>query len=503
LRVALFANKVKRSQSDNERLLAQQALARILADTKGLAMKIGQLQADIDGTNGFQNLVQGVDPLPLKQMLPELNERLGFPAKKVFKRVDEATAAASLGQVHFALLKTGEKVAIKIRYPNIEEAIETELRLAGLLPEIGPVKQWGFDIKAYKVSLRNNMLRELNYLSEANRQEAFSKAVSVEGLYVPAVYHDLCREGVLVQSRASGVLINQIKHWPQQDKQRVGKILLTTLFKSLFIAGEVHGDPHAGNVLYDYDETGSPFVSLLDYGCTIPVSVHRRKALLKLIIACRLKQAINPIDCFVALGFEAEKLSYINGSLTLLCQYLFEPFLVEQPMSLSNWKLEDDISNLLGEKRWWFRSAGPADLLLLMRAFQGLVEQLSYLQVSLNWWQVLQQTVGETHIKHVMEYELPVVNLKTSDVAVCFSEQAETLNVQVTEKGRTIVSVTLPVEVVLNLEQVMPEDVFELIKTNDEIDLAGIMNKLRLNGLTPQTVMQFENAEKHYKIWLQ
>ena len=138
-----------------------------------------------------------------------------------------------------------------------------------------------------------------------------------------------------------------------------------------------------------------------------------------------------------------------------------------------------------------------------MRAFQGLVEQLSYLQVSLNWWQILQQTVGETHIKHVMEYELPVVNLKTSDVAVCFSEQAEILNVQVIENSRTIVSVTLPVEVVLNLEQVMPEDVFELIKTNDEIDLAGIMNKLRLNGLTPQTVMQFENAEKHYKIWLQ
>lgn len=503
LRIVLFANKIKRSQTENERLLAQQALARILADTKGLAMKVGQLQADMDGGNAFQELVTGVEPLPLKQMLPELNKSLGFPAKKVFKKIDEAVAAASLGQVHFAKLKTGEKVAIKIRYPNIADAIETELRIAGLMPDIGPVKQWGFDIKAYKIGLRNNMLRELNYLSEANRQHDFFKAVRVEGLYIPQVYHELCRESILVQSRASGVLINQIKDWPKKDKYVVGAILLTTLFKSIFVAGEVHGDPHAGNVLYDYDETGRPMVSLLDYGCTIPVSEHRRKALLKLIVACRLKQTTNPLDCFVALGFDADKLSHISGSLTLLCQYLFEPFLLEQPLNPSNWELERNIKALLGEKRWWFRSAGPADLLLLMRAFQGLVEQLSYLQVSLNWWDVLQQAVGENIIKQAIDYDLPVVTVKASEISACFSEQAETLNVQVKENSRTIVSVTLPAEAALEIENIMPEDVNELLTNSDDINLTNIVNNLRLKGLMPQMLFEFKNGEKTYKVWLE
>jgi len=503
LRIVLFANKIKRSQTENERLLAQQALARILADTKGLAMKVGQLQADMDGGNAFQELVTGVEPLPLKQMLPELNKSLGFPAKKVFKKIDEAVAAASLGQVHFAKLKTGEKVAIKIRYPNIADAIETELRIAGLMPDIGPVKQWGFDIKAYKIGLRNNMLRELNYLSEANRQHDFFKAVRVEGLYIPQVYHELCRESILVQSRASGVLINQIKDWPKKDKLVVGEILLTTLFKSIFVAGEVHGDPHAGNVLYDYDETGRPMVSLLDYGCTIPVSEHRRKALLKLIVACRLKQTTNPLDCFVALGFDADKLSHISGSLPLLCQYLFEPFLLEQPLNPSNWELERNIKALLGEKRWWFRSAGPADLLLLMRAFQGLVEQLSYLQVSLNWWDVLQQAVGENIIKQAMDYDLPVVTVKASEISACFSEQAETLNVQVKENSRTIVSVTLPAEAALEIENIMPEDVNELLTNSDDINLTNIVNNLRLKGLMPQMLFEFKNGEKTYKVWLE
>ena len=503
LRIVLFANKIKRSQTENERLLAQQALARILADTKGLAMKVGQLQADMDGGNAFQELVTGVEPLPLKQMLPELNKSLGFPAKKVFKKIDEAVAAASLGQVHFAKLKTGEKVAIKIRYPNIADAIETELRIAGLMPDIGPVKQWGFDIKAYKIGLRNNMLRELNYLSEANRQHDFFKAVRVEGLYIPQVYHELCRESILVQSRASGVLINQIKDWPKKDKLVVGEILLTTLFKSIFVAGEVHGDPHAGNVLYDYDETGRPMVSLLDYGCTIPVSEHRRKALLKLIVACRLKQTTNPLDCFVALGFDADKLSHISGSLPLLCQYLFEPFLLEQPLNPSNWELERNIKALLGEKRWWFRSAGPADLLLLMRAFQGLVEQLSYLQVSLNWWDVLQQAVGENIIKQAIDYDLPVVTVKASEISACFSEQAETLNVQVKENSRTIVSVTLPAEAALEIENIMPEDVNELLTNSDDINLTNIVNNLRLKGLMPQMLFEFKNGEKTYKVWLE
>jgi len=503
LRIALFTNKVRLSQTENEKFLAQQALARILADTKGLAMKIGQLYADTEGENAFNQLTKGVEPLPLRQMLPVLNEQLGFSSKKVFTKIDEAVAAASLGQVHFAELKTGEKVALKIRYSNITLAIETELRLAGLLPEIGPAKQWGFDVKSYKINLRKNMLRELDYLSEANRQNEFAKRVQVDGLYTPVIHHDLCREGVLVQSRASGVMIDRIKGWPEPDKKIIGKILLTTLFKSLFIAGEVHGDPHAGNVFYDYDQAGRPIVSLLDYGCTIPVAEYRRMALLKLIIACRLKLAINPLDCFVALGFDADKLSHISGSLPLLCQSLFEPFLLDHPCNLANWELEKNISHLLGEKRWWFRSAGPADLLLLMRAFQGLVQQLRFLQVSLNWWEVLQQAVGENNIKQAMIYEIPVVKVKTTELSTCFSEQATKLKVEVFENGKKCVSVSLPAEAVLELEQIMPNDVAELLRENDEIDLDTMVKNIKQFGLNPQTLFELSNNEKNYKVWLE
>ena len=138
-----------------------------------------------------------------------------------------------------------------------------------------------------------------------------------------------------------------------------------------------------------------------------------------------------------------------------------------------------------------------------MRAFQGLVDQLSYLQVSLNWWDVLQQAVGENIIKQAMEYELPVVIVKASEISACFSEQAETLNVQVKENSRTIVSVTLPADAVLDIECIMPEDVNELIKNSDDINLTSIVNNLRLNGLIPQMLFDFKNGENNYKVWLE
>ena len=501
-KIGWSANKVRLSQSEAEQLLARQALVRMLADARGVSMKIGQLFADVEGNSDYQTLVEGIEPFPLKQMLPVLQKGLKKPVKKVFKSIDEAISAASLGQVHFALLKTGEKVAVKLRYPDIAEAIDTELRVAGLLPGMGPVKQWGFELEAYKSSLRNNMQRELNYRSEAERQDYFSQVVKIDGLNVPYVYKELCSESVLVQSRASGVLINEVSGWPIYDREKIGEILLKTLFKSLFVAGEVHGDPHAGNVFYDYDKDGSPVVSLLDYGCTIHISEQRRLALLKLIVACRIQQAVSPLDCFVAIGFDVDKLAHINGSLPLLCQYLFQPFLSGHAFKLSEWELEKNMTDLLGEKRWWFRSAGPADLLLLMRAFQGLVVQLQFLKVSLNWWDILQQAVGDNLIQQAAKYELPVAGIKEQP-RLCFADQASKLCVQVRNNGKLTVSVTLPAEAVLDLEQIMPEDVAELLKKSDVIDLKKILEDLRDHGLKPQVLFQLGNASKQYKVWLE
>ncbi len=118
-RIGLAAKKVRYSQDEAERLLAKRALAGMFADARGITMKVGQLFAGTDGMTPFQDLVECIEPLPLKTMIPLLETEMGKKAGAVFRSIDEAVAAASLGQVHLAELKSGEKVAVKIRYPDI------------------------------------------------------------------------------------------------------------------------------------------------------------------------------------------------------------------------------------------------------------------------------------------------------------------------------------------------------------------------------------------------
>lgn len=503
-RIGLATKKLQRSQSETERLLAKRALAGLFADARGITMKVGQLFAGTDGETPFQTLVESIEPLPLKVMIPLLEAELGQKYQKVFRAIAPAIAAASLGQVHFAELKNGDKVAVKIRYPDISAAVDAELRLVGMLPGVGPVKRWGFDLEAYKKSLRDNMRRELDYRSEAQRQDDFGRNVQVPGLKVPKVYMDLCRERVLVQSRAEGLLIDQIGHWPEQERLAIGQTLMMTLFKSLFVAGEVHGDPHPGNIFYSHDQNGQPQLTLLDYGCTITIAEPRRLALLKLIVGCRERNPTKPLDCFAALGFDGKKLGIISGSLPALCQILFKPFLLNHAFNAEQWQLAQGVKDLLGDYRWWFRSAGPSDLFLLMRAFQGLIQQLQQLDVNLYWWPLLQQAVGRELLERADAYELPAVELEESGLKVLsFDQQATLLCVRVTEGREQRVLVKMPAEAVLDLEHLIPEDVLMRIISSGTIDLTQLGDSIRANGIIPQQLFVFEDRQKTYRVWLE
>ncbi|MGZ8161204.1 MAG: AarF/UbiB family protein [Methylobacter sp.] len=502
-RIGLAAKKLHRTQNETERLLAKQALAGLFADARGITMKVGQLFAGNDGTSPFQELVEGIEPLPLKAMIPLLEMELGQKVKSVFRSIEPAIAAASLGQVHLAVLKNGDKVAVKIRYPDISDAVDAELRLVGLMPGVGPVNRWGFDLDAYKKSLRDNMHRELDYRSEAERQDYFGRTVQVPGLKVPKVYKDLCGEKVLVQTRAQGVLIDKVANWSQQDRLAIGQTLVMTLFKSLFVAGEVHGDPHPGNIFYSHDENGRPLVTLLDYGCTIAVAEPRRMALLKLIAGCRERNPTKPLDCFAALGFDGKKLAPISGSLPALCQILFRPFLVNHAFNPEQWQLGQGVNDLLGDYRWWFRSAGPSDLFLLMRAFQGLIQQLQQLDVNLAWWPLLQQAVGGEGIQQAMAYELPTIVQDPTAKALGFDQQATLLCVRVTEGGKQRVAIKMPAEAALDLEHLIPEDVLAQIIDSGTIDLKQLGDSIRANGITPQQLFIFEDGRKTYRVWLE
>ena len=501
--IGLAAKKVRASQNATEKLLAQRALVNLLADARGLSMKVGQLFASVDGSSPFQPLTHSIPALPLHVMRPILEKSLGQPSKNIFKKIHPAKAAASLGQVHLAELRDGTPVAIKIRYPDIVKAVETELQLAGLVPNLGKAQEWGFDLNAYKQTLRETLENELDYRSEAKRQMYFREHVKVPYLEVPFVYDAFSSESVLVQSQATGVTFPSIIDWSEKERRLIAQTLLQTLFTSVFVAGEIHADPHTGNSFYNHCENGS-MVTLLDFGCTIHLTQLRRLALLKLILACRERSAVNAIDCFAALGFEAQKLAHIQGALPMLCHELFRPFLIDYAFNINDWQLEKKIMSLLGEKRWWFRAAGAADILLLIRAFQGVILQLQQLHTHLSWWECLKNSTSETLRQQARDMILPTPNIIVSAYkALDFASQAQKLHVKITENNKPLVALSLPAEAALDLEILIPEEVRRELDKLKIVDLKSIQEKLKLEGLLPQELFSCHLNIKHYQVWLQ
>ncbi len=502
VKIAWTSRKIRKSRKKEDRLLAKQTLLRLMEDSRGIPMKIGQILAGPDGSTEFRKLVEGITPRPLREMRPTLQHALGQPIEAVFASVEESQAAASLGQVHPALLCDGTKVAVKIRYPDIMDAMKAELQLAGLLPGVGPVKKWGFDLESYKQALTDNMTRELNYLSEAQRQERLAHAIQVEGLKIPKVYSHLCSDAVLVQEWEQGVFLDQALTWPQKERLYIARTLLMTLFSSLFVLGEVHGDPHMGNTFYRHDETGHPLVVLLDFGCTLPITKPRRLALLHLIQAVKEGWDVDPLQAFAAIGFEPTKLSYIRDKLPALCRILFKPFLLDRPFSPSAWSLGHDVDALLGEQKWWFRSAGPADLFLLMRAFQGITDQLAKLDVRLPWWPFCKRAVGKDFLQKVANLSLPPLPKELQGTTPSIKAIAHQLRVRVVENNEEKVSLTMPAEASLELEEIIPHDVLQQIQTSEQTDIATLTQQIRDSGIAPQELFSWNDGNKQYRVWL-
>ncbi len=493
LRLAWAGWRYRRREGE-EGARARDALLALFRDGRGLALKVGQLLADSPSAAAVQ-----AEPLPLDVLLPGLERALGRRWEQVFRRLDPGATAASLGQVHRGELLDGTPVAVKVRYPHIDRAVAAELRLLGLAPGVGPLERFGFRLDGYRRVLRENMDRELDYQSEAARQGRFAARTAVPGVVVPRVFPELCRQNLLVQSWEEGVDLATAAGWPRRDRAGLARALVTLLLASLFRGGEVHADPNPGNYLYRRPD-GKPQVVLLDYGCTLELARERRLGLLKLIVATREASAVDPLSCLAALGFEAAKLEAIAGQLPGLCQVLFEPFLLDRPFDPASWHLGDRMDALLGELRWWFRAAGPPDLLLLVRSFQGLVEQLGTLAVPLPWWPLLQQAVGNDELAAARAWEPPPLAATTT--AGSLASLARLLKVSIHEGDAEVLTLAMPAAEVAHLDTLVPAEIQGKIAALG-VDLAARTAGILARGIEPQEVVRVEDSGRTYRVWLE
>jgi predicted unusual protein kinase regulating ubiquinone biosynthesis (AarF/ABC1/UbiB family) len=242
---------------------------------RGAAMKLGQVLSTIDFTGIPEDqreefkatlaaLRDDVPPLPFEGVRRLIEEELERPVEDAFASFEEeAFAAASIGQVHRAVTHDGRRVAVKVQYPGIAEAVDTDLRNLNLLLPVVKRLAPGMDVKALAAELRERVGEELDYEIEAQNHRAVARAWRGHPfVFVPPVDTRLSSRRLLVTELIEGKRFEEVKRLGDAERDRFAEIVFRFFFGTLLHMRRCSGDPHPGNYLLLDDGR----VGFLDFG---------------------------------------------------------------------------------------------------------------------------------------------------------------------------------------------------------------------------------------------
>jgi ubiquinone biosynthesis protein len=243
-----------------------------------------------------------VSPLPwaaIEQVLRE--EQLA----DAFAEIDHAPlAAASIAQVHAARLRTGERVVVKVRRPDVAGLVERDLdiirRLASRLEQR---TAWARTLGVVKLAdgFATALREELDFRVEAQNLAAVSPS---DGVVIPEAYEDLSSHRVLVMERLDGVAISKAADFHGADRTQLARDLLSTMLRQIVVDGVFHADPHPGNILLLADGR----LALIDFGSVGRLDSELRAALQRLLLALDRRDPVALTDALLEVTARPDEL---------------------------------------------------------------------------------------------------------------------------------------------------------------------------------------------------
>jgi ubiquinone biosynthesis protein len=285
---------------------------------RGLFIKVGQLISIMANVlpdafrEELQRLQDQVPPRPYRDIEARLREEFGGrgPAELFAEFSPEPVASASIGQVHRARLPSGEAVAVKVQYPDIEEIVRVDLRalrrIFGLMRWIMP--DYGFDTIYREIS--EMVLAELDYKREASAIEKIAAnfaARQTDHVRFPRVMHDFSTSRVLTTEWMDGTKAGNLERLDQLkvDRPAAARLFVEAYCQQIFIDGLYHADPHPGNLLVQLPAgpEGSPAIVFLDFGATATVSEAMRRGMMSFIQGAITRDTTRIVGAMKEMGF--------------------------------------------------------------------------------------------------------------------------------------------------------------------------------------------------------
>lgn len=266
----------KAERQENFQKKASHQIRESLGTLKGPVMKLGQMlsmQSGMISSDAIEELAAlqmhapGMHPTLARA---QFKSSIGKCPEQVFQQFEvKPFAAASLGQVHRAVTKNGETIAVKIQYPDIQTAVANDFKLLRSASVAGRLT--GHIPKEILDEIETRITQETDYMQEGKHLELFrAKLKPLNFVEIPKVYWEYTSDRVLSMSYLKGSPLGQwLEKRPSIDQcDQLGSRLFELFWFQVLRIGTLHADPHPGNYLYADDGR----IGLVDFGCVKELS---------------------------------------------------------------------------------------------------------------------------------------------------------------------------------------------------------------------------------------
>jgi len=392
---------------EGNKILTESNIERIvetLCKVRGAALKFGQMLSIQDNNfipmqvqQIFDRVRSNADFMPKRQIEEVLVSELGEDWQQRFSSFEmKPFAAASIGQVHQAVLKNGQSVALKIQYPGVAESIDSDvdallsiLIFSKILPE-GLFLQEAADVA------RKELAWEVDYIREAECSEKFKMLLQDEDDYfIPKHFPEASSKKVLATELIQGVPLDVVAEMDQETRNKVAYRILKLCLKELFEFKLMQTDPNWSNFFYNPQ---SDQLCLLDFGATRGYDSQFVDDYLEVIRSAATGDRDGVNRGLIALGFQTgyETPVFISANIDAV-MILGEPFRENSTFDFSKQDITKKIRDLIPVMMRHRLTPPPEETYSLHRKLSGAFLLCTKLKSSINCYDLFNDTYVKRH----------------------------------------------------------------------------------------------------------
>ncbi|QQX90622.1 AarF/ABC1/UbiB kinase family protein [Gluconobacter sphaericus] len=379
-----------------------EGLKSALGNLKGPLMKAAQLLSTIPGAlpdeyaEELAHLQSNAPPMGWSFVRRRMQAELGAGWEKHFRSFShEAVAAASLGQVHRARLVDGREVACKLQYPDMQAAVDSDLRQ--FRAALGLYKQFETTIRQDEVytELADRLREELDYRREASHLRLYRDMLSeTPEVTVPAPVEELSTGRLLTMDWVSGRSMRTVlgENLPLEDRNAMATALFKAWYTPVYRYGVIHGDPHMGNFTVR-DDYG---LNLLDFGAVRIFSPRFVEGIIDLFKALRENNeelAFHAYSKWGFVGISRETASVLNE----WARFFYRPLMTDRVCSMQESNDPAEARQVLEKVYDGLKRTGgvklPREFVLMDRSAIGLGSAFLRLEARLNWHKMFEELI--------------------------------------------------------------------------------------------------------------